>query len=298
VSNQSQPSRKSAAVTNAAPPVCLAIAGFDPSSGAGVTADLKTFAAHGVYGVAAITALTVQSTQGVRAVEAVTPALLRQTLSTLAEDVALAGVKVGMLCRAGLVAEVDRFLRQSPLLNDGAARPSGSRFAVLDPVLSSSSGSPLLDAEGLVLVRERLLGAVDWITPNLDELSLLTGLEVRTREQIPGAAARLAQQAAALGNARLNIVVTGGHLDRPDDYLLMASGEATWLGGERVETASTHGTGCAFSSALLCALVAGKSGFEAVSAAKQYVAAALRAAYPVGRGRGPIHHLFRCELET
>ncbi len=267
------------------PPVCLTIAGFDPSSGAGVTADLKTFAAHGVYGVAAITALTVQSTQGVRSLEPVRPSLFRETLECLAEDVSLAGVKLGMLAGVGLVAEAEHFLR---------ARPELRAKVVLDPVLRSSSGAALLDAEGTALLRERLLGVVGWITPNLSELALLTGVDVRTREQIPAAAERLARQAANIGNPDIAIVVTGGHLDRPDDYLLL-EGEGSWLPGERVETRSTHGTGCAFSSALLAELVLGRSRVGAVERAKRYVTEALRAAYPVGKGRGPLHHLFAYE---
>ena len=267
------------------PPVCLTIAGFDPSSGAGITADLKTFAAHGVYGVAAITALTVQSTQGVRALEPIRPSLFRETLECLAADIPLAGIKLGMLAGAGLVAEAEHFL---------CARPELREKVVLDPVLRSSSGAALLDAEGTALLRERLLGAVGWITPNLDELALLTGVEVRTREQVPAAAERLSRQAASVGNPGLAILVTGGHLDRPDDYLLL-SGQGSWLPGERVETRSTHGTGCAFSSALLAELVLGRDGRDAVEAAKRYVADALRAAYPVGQGRGPLHHLFGYE---
>lgn len=265
-----------------APPVCLTIAGFDPSSGAGITADLKTFAAHGVYGVAAITALTVQSTQGVQATEAVRPSLFRDTLAYLAKDIPPAGVKLGMLASSGLVAEAEHFLR---------ARPELRERVVLDPVLQSSSGAALLDAEGTAFLRERLLGVVGWVTPNLDELSLLTGVEVRRKEQVPAAAERLARQAANTGNPGIAIVVTGGHLDQPDDYLLLW-GKGVWLPGERVETHSTHGTGCAFSSALVAQLVLGRDGSGAVEAAKRYVAGALRAAYPMGQGRGPLHHLF------
>lgn len=271
-----------AGVSPKTPPVCLTIAGFDPSSGAGVTADLKTFAAHGVYGVAAITALTVQSTQCVRGVEAVRPSLFRETLECLADDIELAGVKLGMLASAGLVAEADHFLR---------VRPKLRAHVVLDPVTRSSSGVALLDAEGTALLRERLLAVVGWVTPNLDELAMLAGVEVRSREQVESAAARLAKYAASLGNPQLGIVVTGGHLERPDEYVLL-DGQGRWLAGERVETRSTHGTGCAFSSALLAELVLGRSGVEAVEAAKRYVSDAMRAAYPVGQGQGPLHHLF------
>src|SRR3954453_2407692 len=164
------------------PAVCLTIAGFDPSSGAGVSADLKTFAAYGIYGVAAITALTVQSTQGMRAIEAVRPSLFRETLEYLAADISVAGVKLGMLASAGMVSEAEHFLR---------GRPELRQRVVLDPVSRSSSGAPLLDAEGVSQLRERLLGTVGWVTPNLDELALLTGVEVRTREQVPAAAERL-----------------------------------------------------------------------------------------------------------
>ncbi len=264
------------------PPVCLTIAGFDPSSGAGVTADLKTLAAYGIYGVAAITALTVQSTQGVREIDPIRPSLLRKTLECLASDVELAGVKLGMLASAGVVAEAEHFLRTRPELRNRA---------VLDPVLRSSSGAALLDAEGTALLRERLLGVVGWITPNLDELALLTGVEVRSREQIEAAAKRLAHQAANAGNPGLAIVVTGGHLDRPDDFLLL-DGQGSWINGERIETHSTHGTGCAFSSALLAELVLRRTAGEAVEGAKRYVREALRGAHPVGQGHGPLHHLF------
>ena len=263
-------------------PVCLTIAGFDPSSGAGITADLKTLAAHHIFGVAAITALTVQSTQGVHGVEPVTPGLLRATLEGLADDLPVTGVKIGMLCRAGLAAEVDRFLKQRPQLRERT---------VLDPVLQSSSGAELLDRAGLAVLREQLLGSVGWVTPNLQELALLTGMEVRTREQVPDAAAALAALGAMAGNSGLKVVVTGGHLEVPDDYVL-AGGVGAWVTGQRVQTSSTHGTGCAFSTALLAALVSGHEDAEAAVRAKEYVRRALCAAYPVGTGRGPLHHLF------
>ncbi len=268
-------------------PVALSIAGFDPSSGAGVTADLKTFAAHGVYGVACITALTVQSTVGVQAVEAVSARTVRATLGALAGDVELAGVKLGMLARAANVREVVRFLRQG--------RISRERV-VLDPVTRSTSGRVLLDAAGVTEVRNELLGAVGWITPNLGELALLTGRTVTGHADVPEAARSLRSMAAALGNPALRVVVTGGDLTRPDDFLLEGEDESsreTWLRGERVVTQSTHGTGCAFSSALLCQLIAGFPPADAVTNAKAYVTVALRSAYPVGRGHGPMHHLFK-----
>jgi hydroxymethylpyrimidine/phosphomethylpyrimidine kinase len=268
------------------PAVCLTIAGFDPSSGAGITADLKTFGACGAYGVAAITALTVQSSLGVQAVEPVAPSLLRQTLECLAADLTLNAVKIGMLGTAGAVLEAERFLRSHPELRE---------CTVLDPVCRSSSGAALLDREGMALLVERLLGLVRWVTPNLDELAALTGSPVVDRhvgrDEVPRLAERLASLAAVSGNPALCIVVTGGHLDRPDDYVIV-DGRGSWISGDRVETTSTHGTGCAFSSALAAGLANGLAGIEAVRAAKEYVTEALRAATPIGRGHGPIHHLF------
>jgi hydroxymethylpyrimidine/phosphomethylpyrimidine kinase len=263
-------------------PILLTIAGFDPSSGAGVSADLKVFAAHGIYGMACITALTVQSTLGVRAVEPMQAATVAATLQMLAEDVTFSGIKLGMLGTGQNAQIINIFLGTWPGVP-----------AVLDPVLRSSSGRELLDSGGLGVIREKLLGRVDWITPNLDELSALTGMRVSRAEEVPPAAEELRRLAREIGNDRMNAVVTGGHLDAPDDYLLTAAGDSHWIAGERVDTKSTHGTGCAFSSALLCRLVAGDPPVLAVTRAKKYVTAALRAAYPVGRGKGPLNHLYR-----
>jgi hydroxymethylpyrimidine/phosphomethylpyrimidine kinase len=277
-----EPSMTVAAVPSR--PVALTIAGFDPGSGAGITADLKTFSAHGIYGVACISAMTVQSTLGVRAVEPLPAMLVRQTLECLAEDVSLSGVKIGMLGSSAVVCEVSSFLTVQ-------AGTIPRERIVLDPVLRSTSGTALIDRDGLRVIREELLRRVGWITPNVDELDLLAGGS-SGREQVPAAAARLQAMAAQLGNDSLNVVVTGGHLDRPDDFLLTASGEGNWLAGEKIVTDATHGTGCGFSSALLCGLISGLSPREAAAAAKAYVTEALRSAYPVGKGKGPMNHLF------
>lgn len=262
-------------------PILLTIAGFDPSGGAGASADLKVFAAHGAYGMACVTALTVQSTQGVRRVEAVAAATVEATLEMLAEDVNFSGIKLGMLANGEIAQIVNKFLSvhlEVPV--------------VLDPVLRSSSGRELLDFGGVLVLKEQLLGRVDWITPNLDELAELTGLPVSDASEVPAAAEKLREQARELGNERLNIVVTGGHLETPDDYLLGPDGESRWIPGQRVETQATHGTGCAYSSALLCRIAAADAAPDAVRRAKDYVTGALKAAYPVGRGRGPMNHLY------
>lgn len=269
------------------PPVALTIAGFDPSSGAGVTADLKVFAAHGVYGMAAITALTVQSTQGVLASVPVEASLVAETLRCLRDDVAPAGTKIGMLASAAVAKAVASYL-EGTAHGDSAARAR----VVLDPVLRSSSGRELLDQDGVEILKRRLLACVGWITPNVDELEVLTEVEAQDRQAVARGARALQQMAVGSGNPELNVVVTGGHLVPPDDYLLTAAGEEHWMPGEHVATSATHGTGCAFSSALLCALIAGKQPVEAVSAAKSYVTGALRHAYPIGKGKGPMNHLY------
>lgn len=260
-------------------PAALTIAGFDPSSGAGITADLKVFAAHSIYGLAAITALTVQSTQGVRRVEPVSPEILTQTLQCLAEDIPLSGIKIGMLATELVVEAVSAFLPKSGV---PAAR------IVLDPVLCSSSGHGLLSKQGIARLKTDLLPRVGWITPNLDELAILAEMPVPNREAVPEAAARLAQQ-----YPRLTIVVTGGHLDPPDDFLLTTENAAHWFSGQHVRTSATHGTGCAFSSALLSHLIAGNPPQQAVANAKTYVTEAMQAAKPIGKGPGPLHHLYR-----
>ena len=271
-------------MTTTAPqrPAALTIAGFDPTSGAGVTADLKVFAAHNLYGLATITALTVQSTQGVRRSHAVSPGFLAETLDCLAADIAIAGVKIGMLATADIAGVVARFLA-------GSGIPC--ERIVLDPIVRSSSGRTLLDAQGLESLQRELLPLVGWVTPNLDELAELTGAEVSDRDSIAAVSRVLA------GNyPGLNIVVTGGHLDPPDDFLLTSRGAEQWFPGRKIETTATHGTGCTFSSALLAQLIAGSSAPEAVAGAKQYVQSAMEAAYPVGKGRGPLNHLYRLDL--
>jgi hydroxymethylpyrimidine/phosphomethylpyrimidine kinase len=263
------------------PPVVLTIAGFDPSSGAGITADIKTIAVHECYGVSCITALTVQSTQGVRRVEVVDPKIVAETLQELASDLAVDAVHIGMLGSAQVVAVVTDFLGRARLPH-----------VVLDPILKSSSGADLLDKAGIRLLIEKLLPLVEVITPNLDEASVLTGMEVTNLEQMRETAGRL----HALGAA--NVVVTGGHLEKATDLLSFTTGrgnknEQEVFRADRQRSNSTHGTGCAFSTALACHLAHGRGLPEAVLLSKAYVSAAIANAYPVGQGVGPLHHHYR-----
>jgi hydroxymethylpyrimidine/phosphomethylpyrimidine kinase len=255
----------------------LTIAGYDPSSGAGITADLAVFAAHGLFGTSAITALTVQSTRGVLATHPVSSTILTDTLNHLTSDLPPAGVKIGMLATAANVSAVASYLTTL----------TPNTPIVLDPVLRSTSGSPLLDPAALDLLRTHLLPLVTWITPNLAELSLLTNLPVTTRDQIPPAAAALRTL-----SPRLNVLATGGHLNPPDDLLLPINHDHIWLPGEQIPSNSTHGTGCALSSALLTRLVLGDTPAAAAHAAKRYVTEAIRTATPMGHGKGPLNLLW------
>jgi len=261
------------------PPVVLTVAGFDPSSGAGVTADVKTIAAHGCYGVACITALTVQSTAGVKRVAAVSPELIAETLEELSADLDIAAVHIGMLGSGKVARVVSEFLAKSELGN-----------VVLDPIIKSSSGSDLTDAPGLRVLVERLLPQATVITPNVDEAAALTGFAVTNLEQMRVAAARLHEMGATA------VVITGGHLDKAIDLLSFTSRHGTEqevFKSNRLESKSTHGTGCAFSTAMACHLARGRGLPEAVLLSKTYVAAAIANAHPLGRGTGPVHHLYR-----
>jgi hydroxymethylpyrimidine/phosphomethylpyrimidine kinase len=260
------------------PPVVLTIAGFDPSSGAGVTADIKTIAAHGCYGVACITALTVQSTAGVWRVDPVSPQLVAETLTELASDFEIRAVHIGMLGSQGVVEAVSSFLASRKLTS-----------IVLDPVMRSSSGAELLSESGVKAMVARLFPLAAVVTPNVDEAALLTGLPVKNLEQMREAATRFHEMAAAA------VVVTGGHLPEPIDVLSIAGSNGTWqeaFKGERQQSNSTHGTGCAFATSIACHLAQGSELVEAVRLAKDYVATAISKAYPLGRGTGPVNHLY------
>ena len=270
----------------------LTIAGFDPSSGAGVTADLMVFAAHGLYGTACITALTVQSTLGVRSTHATPVAIVEETLACLNVDIPPAGIKIGMVCTSVNMRIICSYLLQLQQIDDTNGRASRVPV-VLDPVLRSTSGRELLDAPGVASLRSELLPLVDWVTPNLDELAVLSGENVARREDLPHACQVLQNMIdrRPMGHS-LGIFATGGHLYSPDDYLLLPSGEGFWIPGERVDTQATHGTGCALSSAFLSRLVLGDPPLQAAQAAKIYVGKALRTAIKIGTGNGSINHLW------
>lgn len=273
------------------PPIVLTIAGFDPSSGAGVTADIKTIAAHGCYGVACISAMTVQSTSGVRRVQATDPELVMETLEELAGDLDISAVHIGMLGSAKVVKAVADFLSTAPK-NGAAKNPGKARLPniVLDPVLKSSSGASLLDAAGSKLLTERLIPLSDVVTPNVDEAAVITGLKVKDLDDMKAACGKLHEMGAQA------VVITGGHLDKAIDLLSFTTKrgiEQEVFKAERQRSNSTHGTGCAFATAMACHLALDRGIAEAALLAKTYVAAAISYGHPLGKGIGPVHHLYR-----
>ncbi len=262
------------------PKTLLTIAGYDPSSGAGITADLAVFASQGCFGVSAITALTVQSTLGVRRVAAVEGSLLEEMLHCLSEDLPIAGVKIGMLGTEENVLVVARFLQQRRAQKIPVP-------VVLDPVLRSTSGRELLSAKGMDAMHDRLLPLVDWVTPNRAELEALTHSGAATDEGVEQRSDELRRAYPGVG-----VVVTGGDsgdASQASDLLMDSAGEFAWLRGEKIQSKATHGTGCAFSSALLCGLADGLPAAAAARHAKEYVSGAIRHAPGLGGGRGPMN---------
>jgi hydroxymethylpyrimidine/phosphomethylpyrimidine kinase len=266
-------------------PVVLTIAGFDPSSGAGVTADIKTIAAHSCYGVACITAMTVQSTAGVKRIEAVDPVMVTDTLQELASDLDIAAAHIGMLGSGNVARAVAEFLAGRGGLSNRIPN------IVLDPILRSSSGADLLDPGGTKVLIERLIPLCDVLTPNVDEASALTGISVKGLDEMKAAAAKLHEMGVPA------VVVTGGHLDKAIDLLSFRTErglvEEEVFKADRQRSNSTHGTGCAFATAMACHLALDRGLAEATLLAKTYVSAAIANGQPLGKGTGPVNHLYR-----
>lgn len=264
---------------NAAPPILLTIAGFDPSCGAGTAADLKTFAAHGCYGVAAITSLTVQNTLGVTDVQNTPSATLRAQLDVLATDSDIAAVKIGMLGNRGNAAVVAEFL-------------DAHRFVhvVHDPVMKSTSGTELLDAAGIKYLATELLKRTSVITPNIPEAEILAGLAIKDVAGMEAAARKIVEMGARA------VIVKGGHMDRAVD-VLFDGGAIFQLAGDRSKEESLHGTGCTFAAAITAQLASGRPLMEAATLAKAYVTKAIEKSYQTGKGPATLDHFYRQKIE-
>ena len=264
----------------AAPPIVLVIAGFDPSGGAGIAADLKTISAHNLYGVAAMTALTVQSTKGVLSVHPIPSATLRAQLDALVADVKPVAIKIGMLANRGNAQVVAEFLDAHKFTN-----------IVLDPVIKPSSGGiDLLDAGGVKFLTEELLKRANLVTPNIAEASLLSGLPIKDLAGMEAAARKIVE-----GGAKA-VIVKGGHMEKPVDVLFDGT-EMFTFGGDQVKTLNTHGSGCTFASAIASQLATGRALREAVLLAKTYVQKAIEHGYAIGKGAGPLDHFYRTHQE-
>jgi hydroxymethylpyrimidine/phosphomethylpyrimidine kinase len=254
--------------------VAMTIAGSDSGGGAGIQADLRTFAAHGLHGTCAITAVTAQSSVEVRDWVALEPRMVVAQIETVMDDMPVAAVKTGMLARAAIIAAVAE-----------VAERRGLPHLVVDPVMVAKGGQRLLDRDAERIYIERLFPLAAIVTPNLPEAEVLLGLDVRTLADMHAAAHAL----KALGPRA--VIVKGGHLEG-DAVDVFFDGERTEeLRTARIATANTHGTGCTFSAAIAARLAQGASLWDAVCGAKAYLSEAIRRSYSVGKGHGPVDHL-------
>jgi hydroxymethylpyrimidine/phosphomethylpyrimidine kinase len=254
----------------------LTIAGSDSGGGAGIQADLKTFAALGVYGTSAITAITAQNTVGVAQVLALSPSLVAAQIDAVVEDIGAHAVKTGMLANAAIIAAVANKVEQHHLKN-----------LVVDPVMVATSGDLLIKKNAVATLRSRLIPLATVVTPNLPEAEVLTHVELRAPRDIEEAARRIVKMGAKI------VVIKGGHRKGPAVDLFYDGRRFHALNAPRIRTKNTHGTGCTFSAAIAAYLAKGESLERAVARAKQYITAAIRAGFTVGAGHSPVHHFYR-----
>jgi len=260
-------------------PIAVTIAGSDSSGGAGIQADLKTFAALGVYGASVIAALTAQNTQGVTAIHDVPADFIAAQIDAVFSDLAIGAVKIGMLSQVAAIEAVGA----------GLARYDAKNI-VLDPVMIATSGDRLLSPDAVTALRTRLIPRALVVTPNLPEAAALTGASLARNEREMEIQAR---EILALG-AR-GVLIKGGHGDGAESVdLLIGEGDVVRLSAKRIATKNTHGTGCTLSSAIAAGLAKGLDLAAAVQAAKTYVTAAIAAAddLDIGHGHGPLNHFF------
>lgn len=253
----------------------LTIAGSDCSGGAGIQADLKTFAANNTYGMSVIVALTAQNTLGVTGIHNIPQDFVEEQLDRVFEDIYPDAIKIGMVSEESIIIGI-----KNKLLEYGA------KNIVVDPVMVATSGSKLLDAGARRALVEELLPLAQVITPNMDEAAVLSGIEVRTKEDM--------EEAAQIISDYLDgyILIKGGHLEDCADDLLYHQGEMTWLEGERYDNPNTHGTGCTLSSALAVYLAKGYGVEAAIREAKAYLVGAIRDGLDLGQGPGPLNHIY------
>ena len=253
----------------------LTIAGSDSCGGAGIQADIKTMTAHGVYAMSAITALTAQNTTGVSDIMEVTPDFLGKQLDCVFEDIMPDAIKTGMVASGELIKVIAEKIKCYHGKN-----------LVVDPVMVATSGSKLISDDAIGTLKNELLPLATVITPNIPEAEVLSGMTIKSQEDMITAAKKINE---ALGCA---VLCKGGHQINDANDLLYREGEAVWFNGKRIDNPNTHGTGCTLSSAIASNLAKGESLDEAVRHAKNYISGALGAMLDLGKGSGPMNHAF------
>lgn len=258
-------------------PVALTIAGSDSGAGAGIQADLKTFAAMGVYGASVITAVTAQNTKAVTAVQEIDLEVIATQIDAVMDDIPAGAAKTGMLSSAGIIGAVAQGIRRDRIPN-----------LVVDPVMVAASGARLLREDAVEALRRELLPLAVVVTPNIPEAEVLTGASIGTPDEVRDAARAI----AAMGPK--HVIVKGGHGEGDESIDILFDGERFEVfKAERIKTTSTHGTGCTFSAAIAAGLAKGLDVNAAVGEAKCYVTEAIRTAFPLGSGHGPLNHFHR-----
>ena len=253
----------------------LTIAGSDSSGGAGIQADIKTMTANGVFAMSAITALTAQNTTGVTGIMEVSPEFLEEQIDCIFTDIRPDAVKIGMVSSSGLITAIADRLKEYHAEN-----------IVVDPVMVATSGAKLISDDAVATLKEKLLPIADILTPNIPETEVLSGMEVKTEEDMVSAARKISEQ------YQCAVLVKGGHQLNDANDLLYRNGECRWFYGKRIDNPNTHGTGCTLSSAIASNLAKGFSMDESVERAKEYISGALGAMLNLGRGSGPMNHAF------
>jgi hydroxymethylpyrimidine/phosphomethylpyrimidine kinase len=254
----------------------LTIAGSDSSGGAGIQADIKTMTANGVYAMSAITALTAQNTTGVTGIMEVTPDFLKEQLDCIFTDIRPDAVKTGMVSSSALIEVIAERLRFYKAVN-----------LVVDPVMVSTSGSKLISDDAIETLKKELLPLAAVITPNIPEAEVLSGREVRNKEDMEAVAKEIREMYGCAA-----VLCKGGHRINDANDLLYDGRELVWFKGKRIDNPNTHGTGCTLSSAIASGLAKGYDMQTAVRSAKNYISGALAAMLDLGKGSGPMNHAF------
>ena len=252
----------------------LTIAGSDSSGGAGIQADIKTMMANGVFAMSAITALTAQNTTGVTGILEVSPEFLKEQIDCVFTDIRPDSVKIGMVSSSGLITAIAEKLKEYHAEN-----------IVVDPVMVATSGAKLISDDAVATLKEKLLPAADILTPNIPESEVLSGMQVKTEEDMIKAAETISTKYHC-------VLVKGGHQLNDANDLLYRDGSYRWFHGKRIDNPNTHGTGCTLSSAIASNLAKGFSMDESVERAKEYISGALGAMLDLGEGSGPMDHGF------